>query len=194
NNTNLGVYQWANVDESESDLVIERRDGFVYRDPSGAPVGTALAERKYKGLMTVLSKRFSKRWQAQVSYVVSKTTGTVDNNDSSIFGYNAHFFETPTLALVNSEGPLTFGGPAELKVLATYQVTKIDLNRNGFYRYLSGRTYAAYERFPSSEITFPPSSAGRQPWIEPLGSRRIEGFSALDLRIGKIFQLSGPTD
>jgi hypothetical protein len=193
-NSDLGVYSWANVDESESDLVITNPDGFVYRDTNDTPIGTARAERKYKGLMTVLSKRFSKRWQAQVSYVVSKTTGTVDNNDSSIFGYNAHFFETPTLALVNSEGPLTFGGPHEFKVLATYQVPKIELNVNGFYRYLSGRTYAAYQRFPSSEINFPPSSAGRQPWIEPLGSRRIEGFSALDLRIGKIFQLSGGTN
>src|SRR5262249_32944146 len=78
----------------------------------------------------------SGRRPPQVSYAVSKTTGTVDNNDSSIFGYKAEFFETPTLALVNSYGPVTFGGPHEFKLLATYQVPKIDLNLNGYYRYL----------------------------------------------------------
>lgn len=56
------------------------------------------------------------------------------------------------------------------------------------YRYLSGRTYAASRRFSLSQINYP-ITGGRQPLLEPLGSRRVEALSALDLRAEKIFNL-----
>jgi hypothetical protein len=188
----LTVYNWANQGETGSKL-ITNPDGFPYQDTAGNLIGRAKAKRRYKGLMTVLSKRLSNRWQAQVSYVLSKTDGTVDNNDSSIFGLSQYSFETPTLALVNSEGPLTFDRRHEVKVLATYQVPKIDLNLNAYYRFLSGITYAAFERFGEKRIHFG-NSSGRTPLIEPLGAHRTDSLSTLDLRLEKVFRLADRRD
>jgi hypothetical protein len=190
----LTVYTWINPDESNSDRLHTNPDGFQYLDANGNVIGTARAKRDYKALMVVLSKRLSKRWQAQVSYVYSKVTGTVDNAGSSVFGYERYFYETPTTALVNSDGPLTYDRPHELKAFLTYQVPKIDLGVNAYYRHISGSTYAAYERYSASLINFPISSGGRSPYLEPLGSRRVDPDSILDLRLDKMFKLSSRGD
>src|SRR5262249_25013771 len=63
------VYRRENPDDSEDKRLITNPDGFVYRDPAGAPLGTASAYRRYEAAMLVLSRRFSGRWQAQASYV-----------------------------------------------------------------------------------------------------------------------------
>jgi hypothetical protein len=190
----LTVYSWANQDESDADRLHTNPDGFQYRDESGNVIGTARAKRDYKALMFVLSKRLSKRWQAQASYVYSKVEGTVDNASSSVFGYQRYFYETPTTALVNSDGPLAFDRPHEVKVFATYQIPKIDIGVNAYYRYVSGRTYAAYERYSSSLITFPIASGGRSPYLEPLGSRRVEAESIVDVRFDKMFKIGARRD
>ena len=122
----LTVYSWINEDESDADRLHTNPDGFQYKDENGKVLGTAKAKRDYKALMVVLSKRLSKRWQAQASYVYSKVEGTVDNAASSVFGYQRYFYETPTTAIVNSEGPLTYDRPHEVKIFATYQIPKID--------------------------------------------------------------------
>jgi Carboxypeptidase regulatory-like domain/TonB dependent receptor len=190
----LTVYNWVNEDESDSDRLHTNPDGFQYLDENGTVLGTARAKRDYKALMVVLSKRLTKRWQAQASYVYSKVEGTVDNFGSSVFGYQRYFYETPTTAIVNSDGPLTYDRPHEVKIFATYQVPKIDVGINAYYRYVSGRTYAAYQRFGSSEINFPISSGGRSPYLEPLGSRRVDAESIVDVRFDKMFKVSGRGD
>jgi hypothetical protein len=190
----LTVYSWINEDESDADRLHTNPDGFQYRDENGQVLGTAKAKRDYKAIMVVLSKRLSKRWQAQASYVYSKVEGTVDNAASSVFGYQRYFYETPTTAIVNSEGPLAFDRPHEVKIFATYQIPKIELAVNAYYRYVSGRTYAAYQRFSSSLINFPISSGGRSPYLEPFGSRRVEAESILDMRFEKSFKLSNRGD
>jgi len=190
----LTVYRWANVSQSQDDLLITNPDGFQYKDPSGNVLGTAKPSRKYRGFMAVLSKRYKNRWSAQVSYVRSKTEGTVDNSLSSIFGYQLRFFETPTLALVNSNGLQTLDRPHEFKAYLTYQVPVVELAIDVAYRYLSGRTYSAFQRFASSQINFPPSSSGRQPLLQPRGSRRVEPENILDLRVDKVFNINGRRD
>lgn len=42
---------------------------------------------------------------------------------------------------MNSDGPLVLDRPHEFKVLATYQIPKVELGVNAYYRYISGRTY-----------------------------------------------------
>jgi Carboxypeptidase regulatory-like domain/TonB dependent receptor len=190
----LTVYNWVNEAESDSDRLHTNPDGFQYLDENGNVLGTAHAKRDYKALMVVLSKRLSKRWQAQASYVYSKVEGTVDNAASSVFGYERYFYETPTTALVNSDGPLSFDRPHEVKIFATYQIPKVDIGINAYYRYVSGRTYAAFERYSSSEINFPISSGGRSPYLEPLGSRRVDAESIVDVRFDKMFKVGSRRD
>ncbi len=185
----LTVYNWANRADSEGNPLLTNVDGFVYRDPAGNALGTARAERKYKALIVALDKRMSNRWMGRISYVYSKSEGTVNNSGAPTYGA-ASLFETPTNALVNSYGETLNSRPHELKVFGSYQVPKIEVGLNAYYRYLSGRTYSPFQRYSSSQINYPSASQGRQPFIEPRGNRRLESESIVDLRVEKIFSLS----
>jgi hypothetical protein len=183
----LTVYRWANRDASENYGLLTNVEGFQYLDPNGAILGTARTDRSYKGLMFVFDKRLAGRWQARVSYVLSKAEGYLRNNGAPTYGQEA-FFETPSLALVNAFGPTNNDRTHELKVFGTYVVPKIELNVSGYYRFLTGRPYTGFQRFGTSAINWP-TSAGRSPFLEPRGSRRLEDESTLDLRVEKIFNV-----
>jgi hypothetical protein len=183
----ITVYNWANRSASENNILITNIDGFRYLDPNGNLLGVASGERSYKAAMFVLDKRFSNRWQGRVSYVYSKAEGILNNTGPTTYGKSS-FYETPTNALVNTFGPLTNDRPHELKVFAGWQIPKVEVAVNGYYRYLSGRTYTAFQRFGSSAINYP-TSAGRQPFLEPRGGRRLEAESYLDLRLEKVFDI-----
>ncbi len=195
----ITLYRWTNRAASEEDLLITNPEGFEFRDPNGNVLGTVAAEKKYKALMLVASKRFSHRWQAQLSYVLSKAYGNVDNDSEASFGNNSstnggggpRFYETPNLALINSFGELTNSRRHEVKAMLGVQVPVIDVGINAYFRSLSGRPYQAYQQFASSVLSFPPSSGGRRIFLEPRGSRRRESENVLDLRLEKIFKF-GP--
>ena len=109
-------------------------------------------------MMLVLNKRQSNRWQAQVSYVLSKSTGTIDNTSSA--GVSSRQFETPTLALVNVNGTTTNDRTHEFKVLGGYQIPIIEVAVNAYYRALSGRTFSPYERLSSGVLGPRPRAPG----------------------------------
>jgi hypothetical protein len=185
---NLGVYSWVNPATSDQDYFITNPDGFVYRDAAGNPLGTAEASRDYKGLMVVLNRAFKNRWQAQVSYVLSKSEGTVDSDDAESFGQGRQF-QTPTRALVNTFGEVRTSRRHEIKLYASYLIPRAELQVNAYFRSLSGRTYTPFERFSSRVINFSPSFRGRQPLLEPRGSRKLGSEHVLDLRLEKLFNL-----
>ena len=54
--------------------------------PNGSVIGTVDPFRKYRAFMAVLNKRYTNRWQAQVSYVCAKATGNVDNTQRGAGG------------------------------------------------------------------------------------------------------------
>jgi hypothetical protein len=190
----LTVYNWANIDASASTPILTNVDGFVYRDPSGSSLGTARAERKYKGLMVVLDKRFTNRWQGRVSYVYSKDDSSINNTGSNTYGQTT-FFETPTNALVNAYGHPVYDRPHEVKVYATWQIPKVEVGVNAYYRFLSGTTWTPYQRYSSRLINWPGfASGGRQPFLEPRGDRRLDSENYLDMRLEKIFRLGTGTN
>jgi hypothetical protein len=194
----LNVYSWVNRTDSQSNGLITNVDGFQYKDPSGNVIGTARAFRKYRGLMFVLSKRFTDRWQAQVSYVLSKSEGTSDNSSFSANAGISHQWETPNLALVNADGPLGEDRRNEVKIFASYQVPKIDVGINAYFRHLDGIPYTPLVRFSSDNraalgLTIVPS-AYRTILAEPRGSRRLPNQNILDLRLDKIFKIRSGTD
>jgi outer membrane receptor protein involved in Fe transport len=190
----LRVYNWTNVEAAQTTPLLTNVDGFVYRDPDGNPLGTARAERTYKALMLVLDKRFTNRWQGRISYVLSKAEGSVNNDVSNTYGQTSAW-ETPTNALVNSFGRPINDRTHEIKIYGTWQVPKIEVGLNAYYRYLSGRTWTPYQRYGSDEIEWPGfASQGREPLLEAFGNRRLDNESYLDLRIEKIFKLGAGTD
>jgi hypothetical protein len=186
------VYQWENQGASEATPLLTNPDGFVYRDLQGNALGTARAERKYTGLMVVLDKRFSNRWQGRVSYVWSKVDSSINNSGANTYGASTAF-ETPTRSLVNSYGHPVNDRTNELKVFASWQIPKIEVSLGGYYRYLSGRTWTPFQRYNSRTINYP-LAAGRQPLLETFGNRRLDSESFLDLRLEKIFKVGTGTN
>jgi hypothetical protein len=185
----LLVYTWANKDQSANDLLITNPDGFVFKDPNGQPLGTTEASARYRGLIVSLERRRSKRWQAKVSYVLSQNKGTVDPFSGEHIGYGRQF-ETPTLALLNASGSFIASRPHEFKVFLGYDIPKIEVSLNAYYRHISGETYTPFQRFSSSVINFG-ALVGREPNLEPLGLERLPAESLLDLRAEKVFKVRG---
>lgn len=189
----LGIYQWANPDESESDLFITNPDGFQYLSPTGEVLGTAVAERRYRGLIFVLDKRFSNRWLGRVSYVLSETKGTVSNDGFDSYGADADF-ETPNRALVNADGSLENDVRHELKVLLGYEVPVIDLSVNAYWRSIDGGTFTVFQQVSNSTVNGFPTSLGRRIRLQPRGSSKFERRNQLDLRLEKIFKFGDRKD
>jgi hypothetical protein len=190
----INLFRWANADASDHSQVITNPDGFQFLDPSGNVLGTISTERTYKALMFVASKRFTNRWQAQLSYVLSKAQGFVDNTSEGAFGNNsstsggggATQFENPNVSLVNSQGELTNSRRHEVKAMLGIQIPVVEVGFNAYFRSLSGRPYTPFQQFGSSQINF--ITAGRRVLLEPRGSRRRERENILDLRLEKLFK------
>jgi hypothetical protein len=197
----LTAYKRASPASSLNTLLITNPDGFQYRDASGNVLGTIDAQRNYKALMLVLSKSYSHRWRGQVSYVLSKADGTVNNSSEASFSpasYTAgKFYATPTLSLVNAKGPLANDHTHEIKAMLGLQVPVVEVALNAYWRTISGGTYTPFQRYGSSTLTFGGyfnSSSARQPFLEPRGSRRLPTESILDLRLEKIFNVGARKD
>jgi hypothetical protein len=172
------VYRWTNrVDDAK--FLITNVDNFAY---NGAPAANAY--RTYNGAMFVLTRGFADRWQAQVSYVYSKTKGTVTNGTFS--GISSNQFQTPNLALVNADGLVGFDRKHELKVFAGYQIPKLEISANMYYRYLSGLPWTPFQRVSSGTFNWTGSIDLN---LEPRGSRRTEAQQLMDLRLEKVFQV-----
>jgi hypothetical protein len=185
---NLTVYRWTNRSASQNDLLLTNPDGFQFRDASGNVFETLDAKRTYKALMAVVNKRMSNRWQAQVSYVLSKTEGLISNGSLASAGAK-QFFENPNDAGVNAFGPALNDRTHEFKLLAQWEVPVVDFSIGAYYRYLSGRTYAAHQQLSGTQLPGFASSVWRRPFLEPRGSRRLPAESLLDLRLEKVFRI-----
>jgi hypothetical protein len=130
----------------------------------------------------------------RISYVLSTVDSTINNNVSNTYGQTT-VFETPTNALVNAAGHPIYDRTHEVKLAANWQVPRIEVGLSAYYRFLSGTTWTPYQRYTSSAINWPGfGSQGRQPLLEPRGSRRLNDESYLDLRIEKNFKLGRGTD
>ncbi|HET7291212.1 MAG TPA: TonB-dependent receptor [Vicinamibacteria bacterium] len=175
----ITVYGWA--DPTATSGFVTNPDGFDYLAAEGGVVGTAEAFRRYKGLVLVLSRRLAGRWQAQVSYVLSKAEGTVDNDYFESLGGPGPF-TSPNRALTNADGLLTHDARHELKILGSYQIPRIEVAVSGFFRAVSGTTYTPFQDLPGLVAPFQESVR-----LEPRGSRRTPTRTVLDLRVEKVF-------
>ena len=182
-NQPLTIYRWANRSVGEQYL-ITNYDGFKYQAPDGSTIGTANPYRKYKGMMLVLQKAMTHRWAAQLSYVWSRTEGTVDNTGTE--NQQGTQYQTPNRALINADGYATNDRTHEFKTYLSYQVPVIDVSLNAYYRFLSGSTYAPVQNLSGSVFNY---SASILVNLEPLGSRRNDNQNIVDLRAEKLFSV-----
>ncbi|MEO6402821.1 MAG: hypothetical protein ABIP62_12505, partial [Vicinamibacteria bacterium] len=189
-------YKWANRSTSSNSVYITNPDGLQYLDPSGAVLGTLDAYRRYKGAMFVLSKGYSNRWRAQLSYVLSKTEGTINNGTEGTYGVGS-FYSSPTVSLVNADGRLSNDRTHEIKAMVGVQIPRVEVSVNAYFRSLSGAPYTPYAQLSGSTTGYSATgyyfagSSGRRAALEPRGSRRFDSIRVLDLRLEKIFKIGG---
>jgi hypothetical protein len=177
----------------EQKFQIGNVDKFAY---DGAPAADAY--RTYNGGMFVLQRALMNRWQAQISYVYSKTKGTVTNGGTS--GVSGSQFQTPNLVLFNNDGLVGFDRTHEFKAFAGYQIPVVDIAANVYFRALSGTPWTPFRRQSGATFNWTGSLDLN---LEPRGSRRIgcsypTGLSSktdcgmqkvFDLRLEKVFNV-----
>jgi len=180
-NVPMTVYKWANPSSVPS-FLIQNTDTVTYNLSTGGTLAAPEAYRKYRGLMMVLQKAYGNRWQGQLSWVVSKTNGTINN--STYAGISSGQFETPNTIVVNSDGPTSYDRRNELKLFASYQIPKIEVAVSGYWKYLSGAPYTANARLRTSVTNW---TGSIYPNIQPLGSNLNDNQHQLDMRFEKLF-------
>jgi hypothetical protein len=185
----ITLYNWVNRSATSSDFIIQNVEGFQYLNPAGGVIGTVDPFRKYRAFMAVLNKRYTNRWQAQVSYVRAKATGNVDNNGAAQVA--TRLFESPNFSLVNAEGEASFTPKHEFKLLGSYQIPRIEASINAFYRATSGLPYNRIQQFSTALVGAGSSTTYRRINIDPRGTYHLPTLSQLDLRIEKNFNLVG---
>jgi Carboxypeptidase regulatory-like domain len=188
-NQPLTGYFWQNRTTTNENFLIQNPKGYQYVGTDGRVIGVADPKRSYRGLMLVLNSSLKNRFGYQLSYVLSKAEGTVDNT-----GFGAYlggtFWNSPNTALINSDGELTNSRSHEIKAYVSYQVPRVDVLLGGIYTGTSGRPYTPYRDYSNSQLNLPLSSR-RTILLEPRGSERNDFFNQIDLRAEKAFRYAG---
>jgi hypothetical protein len=139
--------------------------------------------RKYSGLEILFTKRFSSNWQLMLSYVYSKTWGTVNNSGSAYtdIGWGDFRYGPDPNIWINADGRMSADPTHQIKAQGTY-VLPFGIQLNAYFRALSGDTWTARYRSrvygTGGRVTF---------FIEPRGSQRYPMEKTLDLRLEKTF-------
>ena len=174
-------YKWANKASIPQQFLIQNVDSVTYQMADGTSA-TTNQSRKYKGLMLVLTRSLANRWNTQISYVLSKTEGNVSNTGLS--GIKSSQFETPNAALINAFGLADYDRRHEIKLMAGYQIPRVEMKVSGYFSAMSGLTYTPYVSIAKSRTNW---SGSVYPNLEPRGSRRLPWNNLLTLRAEKVF-------
>jgi hypothetical protein len=183
------AYAWTNQSASNDSFTITNPEGFQYLGADGSVVGTADPQRKYKGLMLILSNSLRGNFGYQFSYVVSKAEGNVDNSGSGAY-LSGTPWTSPNTAIINAYGELTNSRRHEVKAYFTYRIPRVDVMLGGNYTGLSGRPYTPNALYSNSALPTGGSSR-RTILLEPRGTERNDFIHQVDLRVEKAFQVQG---
>ena len=149
------------------------------------------AYRDYDGFQIIGTKRYSRNWQATMSYTWSHARGTVDNRGgtNSGGGGTQGLGQTGGFAdpnhTININGDMRFDPTNAVKLEGTYTVPKFGgINLSAVYRYTTG---LAWGRTASIRAGLNQGSASVR--IEPIGTRRTDPINNVDFRVEKTFPL-----
>ena len=182
-NQPMPLYRWANSSDV-TNLDLSNISQVGYNTTTGSVVLSPEAYRSYRGLMLVFQRALRNRWQAQISYVYSRSKGTVNN--AGWASIRSSQFENANNALINTDGYMTLDRPHEFKAFVGYQIPKIEVSLDAYFRWMSGTPWVPYSRVRSSSLGWP-FGAYIQPNLEAPGGHRNPNFNQTDLRMEKVF-------
>ena len=152
--------------------------GFVFQNVPGTA-------RKYTGLEFKLTKRMSRRWAMQSSYVWSNGRGILNTSRDQSTGFTG-FYDDPN-SMINAYGRLDYQREHLVKVQGTY-MAPMGITISGYYQFGSGVPYTrvirSYEAGLGSLY-----QGGVSIFAEARGTRRLPDQHLLDLRIEKAFNV-----
>jgi outer membrane receptor protein involved in Fe transport len=141
--------------------------------------------RKYRGLEFKLTKRMSRRWAMQASYVWSRGTGILNTSRDQSTGYSG-FFDNPD-SMINAYGRLDYQREHLVKVQGTY-IGPLGINLSAHYQFGSGVPYT--RRLRSIEAGLGVLYQGAEViFVEPRGTEKLPDQHLLDVRLEKTFKV-----
>jgi outer membrane receptor protein involved in Fe transport len=136
--------------------------------------------RKYQAVEILFNKRFSNKWQLLFAYLYTKTKSNADTSWGVNTGATSMYQDLNYQ--IFSDGVPTIDPTHQIKIqgswiLPRFGILPFDLQLNAYYFYQTGNTYTRLVRTPSLY-------QGRK-WIfaEPRGSRRVDNYNNLDIRL-----------
>jgi outer membrane receptor protein involved in Fe transport len=140
--------------------------------------------RKYRGLEFKLTKRMSRRWAMQASYVWSRGTGILNTSRDQSTGASG-FFDDPN-TMINAYGRLDYQREHLVKVQGTY-LGPWGINLSAYYQFGSGVPYT--RRLRSIEAGLSLYQGAVTIYVEPRGTEKMPDQHLLDVRLEKTFNV-----
>ena len=139
------------------------------------------ADRTYNGFEIIANKRFSNSWQFVGSLVISEMEVVIPTSESG--GAIGGIYSNPN-NLLNTRGADPLNQKYQVKLQGSYSAA-YGIMVSGLYRYGSGYPYTrdlAVTGLPQGTITV---------FAEPRGSREVDSYNWIDLRVEKMFSIGG---
>jgi hypothetical protein len=153
----------------------------------------------YKGLEIVAQKRFSDGWQFLGSYAVGKSTlertaitnsqfgGEEEGAGGVGFGQGTSAYVTPNSG-INNDGESDFYDRTHIvKLVASYQLPKIDVNVAGVFKSQTGTPYGRILALSTDANGNSFNQGTVSIFAEPRGTFRFPTIQSFDLRLSKFF-------
>jgi hypothetical protein len=170
------------------------RDRLVETNPEGF-------DGDYKGVEIVAQKRFARGWQFLASYAVGKSTlertsitnsqfgGEEEGAGGVGFGFGTSAYTTPNSGINNSGESDFYDRTHIVKLVASYQIPKIDVNLAGVFKSQTGTPYARILTLTQDANGNPFNQGTISIFAEPRGTFRFPTIRAFDLRLSKFFDV-----
>jgi outer membrane receptor protein involved in Fe transport len=169
----MDIY-WRDPDSTEAWLITNP-------NPDQSPGVLINPENKYTGFSISLNKRFSDGWMFHIDYTYSVAKGN-HANDYGGGSQGGPYYENPNRQ-INAYGALEYDAPHYLHIYGTVELP-LGFVLTPRFLFQSGRNWNRW--------IYSPWAAGRAPiQIEESGSRRLPYRKNLDLRLEKVFMLTG---
>jgi outer membrane receptor protein involved in Fe transport len=176
--TEYTIYNQTNDPDEDNYIITNPKEGDY-------PIVTFTNYREYNGIEVIINKRFSHNWTMLASYVYSKAKGTDQNywgvSNTAQHGYS-EFWSDPNYQ-INAEGRLWFDPTHMVKIQGSVNLP-LGIKFSGYLNHTSGNTYEKRTRINVDQNRRLPIR------LEPLGERRYDSKTNLDLRVEKTFTLS----
>jgi hypothetical protein len=141
--------------------------------------------RKYRGIEFKLTKRMSRRWAMQASYVWSRGKGILNTSRDQSTGYSG-FFDNPD-SMIYAYGRLDYQREHMVKIQGTY-IGPFGINLSAYYQFGSGIPYTRRIRSIEAGLGFLYQGA-EIIFAEPRGTEKLPDQHLLDVRLEKTFNI-----